>query len=399
MAMKWFLDSWAVVDGKAFASHREPEAPSSTIPRRKASVFLAAPYFEPEWTTRPSTALAAWRLGFQPGLRDSTGDEIEFQTLEEIRELVRRGYMGSGGGGLGPFGVVVDQDGPEPPMPDGADAEPPSSELLSRGRTIIQKQVLVRTDRQDLANALFLVNTQSTDALIRFVSDSLFLLLANPQPAPVTMALVRRWRTVVDRWSRLLLILTGDFDVLWELLRQAMDLGGPLANELRHQINFRRWHYRELGGWNWPGSVLFAESESFQPALDLPRWLRVPKRWRKGLSAEIVGDSVVSLGDLACVAMASHSSALEALTLGAVFVPTLAAALSMILIAPLATDLTHLFDDGHLQSRSQKHREELLRAAAHWLAFNLPDAALAGNTSASAALDEMIRERISRHHR
>src|SRR5262245_40077518 len=80
---KWFLDAWHVVDGKAFASRRKPENTSALEPRMKGSVFLSAPYFEPEWTTRPSTAMAAWRMGFQPGLRDAQGLEVGFANLEE----------------------------------------------------------------------------------------------------------------------------------------------------------------------------------------------------------------------------------------------------------------------------------------------------------------------------
>lgn len=44
------------------------------------------------------------------------------------------------------------------------------------------------------------------------------------------------------------------------------------------------------------------------------------------------------------------------------------------------------------------HREELLKAAARWLAFNLPDSTLQRNRAATKALEIMLRDRIGPYH-
>jgi hypothetical protein len=90
----WYIDSWAVLDGLAFASERDPESLQA-----KGTVFLSVPDLEPVPVGRLSTALRAQRSGFQDGFRDDKGDEIEFTSLNQVRDLVRRAYLG---GGLGP---------------------------------------------------------------------------------------------------------------------------------------------------------------------------------------------------------------------------------------------------------------------------------------------------------
>jgi hypothetical protein len=90
----WFIDSWAVVDGLAFASKRNPDSIDAST-----TVFLSVPDIEPIPIGRISTALRAQRSSFQDGFRDDDGNEIGFETLDQIRELIRRAYLG---GGLGP---------------------------------------------------------------------------------------------------------------------------------------------------------------------------------------------------------------------------------------------------------------------------------------------------------
>lgn len=90
----WRVDAWAVEDGKAFVSRREPGSIDAQV-----TVFLSVPDLEPVPVGRISTALRATRSGFQAGLRDEDGGEIAFDSLDAVRSLVRRAYLGSG---LGP---------------------------------------------------------------------------------------------------------------------------------------------------------------------------------------------------------------------------------------------------------------------------------------------------------
>ncbi|MEU2200316.1 hypothetical protein [Isoptericola sp. NPDC019482] len=99
-SLPWHLDAWAVEDGRAFASRRAPESISS-----RSEVFLAVPDLEPVPVGGLATALRATRSGFQDGLRDDEGVEISFDTFEEVRDVVRRGFLAGGLGPLGPGAV------------------------------------------------------------------------------------------------------------------------------------------------------------------------------------------------------------------------------------------------------------------------------------------------------
>jgi hypothetical protein len=96
----WFIDSWAVLDGLAFASKREADSIKAD-----ATVFLSVPDLEPVPVGRISTALRAQRGNFQDGFRDDLGNEFGFDNLDQVRELVRRAYLG---GGLGPTPAPVE---------------------------------------------------------------------------------------------------------------------------------------------------------------------------------------------------------------------------------------------------------------------------------------------------
>jgi hypothetical protein len=104
-SLRWFFDSWAVLDGLAFASYRHPETIDA-----ETTVFLSVPDLEPIPIGRISTALRAQRSSFQDGFRDpETGAEFEFAGLDQIREVIRRAYLA---GGLGP--VPAPLEGPPP---------------------------------------------------------------------------------------------------------------------------------------------------------------------------------------------------------------------------------------------------------------------------------------------
>jgi len=116
---RWHVEAWAVRDGMAFASLR----PTSDVARCERTVFLGVPGLEAVPLGRVAPALWATRVNFQDGLHSEDGDEIGFDSLAEVRELVRRGYLA---GGIGPGPGPGGGEGPLPPEPsDGPDAARP----------------------------------------------------------------------------------------------------------------------------------------------------------------------------------------------------------------------------------------------------------------------------------
>lgn len=109
---QWFLDAWAVLDGLAFASKRSAEQIDA-----EQTVFFSVPDLEPVPLGRMSTSLLATRFNFQQGFRDEEGQEIGFQSLEQVREVVRRGYLA---GGIGPDagGLIPPESPVDVPPPD-----------------------------------------------------------------------------------------------------------------------------------------------------------------------------------------------------------------------------------------------------------------------------------------
>jgi hypothetical protein len=384
MTERWFIDAWNVVDGKAFASWRGPEQSTAREPRRKGSVFLCAPYFEPEWTSRPSTAMAAWRIGFQSGLRDSEQAEIGFNGLEEVRELVRRAYLGGGGGGMDPEGQVSPSPPPEfePGDQDLPPDDPPDAKYFDEVERILKRDTLDRNARQELADALLrLFRAARSGSLARFVGESLFFLVTTPCPKPDTTSLLQRWSSAVVEWSLLYWLLAG------EGRRDPVSFWIQNYAQEPHRSVLKRWLYWDYPYWDYRYWYLARPTG----ALDLPRWIPVPASWR----AKDMPDWILSLGDQLCFGSASHQSTLRALAERRSFVPILAAAIAMVMIAkPPSRDPAR-----GLPVASEVFGEGILRSAALWLAFNLPDASLQANTPATEALEDMLYGRIHQYHR
>ena len=90
MTTEWYIDAWSVIDGYAFASARPPDSLDAV-----ATFFVSPPYFEPEPVASLATALAATRGHFQEGFRLG-GEEVAFDSPEQVVEAVRRGYRAGG---------------------------------------------------------------------------------------------------------------------------------------------------------------------------------------------------------------------------------------------------------------------------------------------------------------
>jgi hypothetical protein len=101
----WYFDAWAVKDGLAFVSERPPDAITS-----ESTVFLSVPDLEPVPLGRISTALRATRANFQDGFRDQNSEELGFDNLAQVREVIRRAYLASGLGPVGAAEAPIPQD-------------------------------------------------------------------------------------------------------------------------------------------------------------------------------------------------------------------------------------------------------------------------------------------------
>jgi hypothetical protein len=157
----WFIDAWAVHDGKVFASRRASESIAAN-----ATVFMSVPDLEAVPVGRISTALRATRSGFQEGLRTHDHDlaEIPFTDLRQVRDLVRRAYLAAGLGpgspgaiagplprpdlGPGPASRFLEQEsfGPHGPWaPVYLEADPPPD--LDRAVYTVAQATILEWDR------------------------------------------------------------------------------------------------------------------------------------------------------------------------------------------------------------------------------------------------------------
>ena len=123
--MTWYIDSWAVLDGIAFASLRQPNSIKAD-----ATVFLSVPDLEPVPVGRISTALRAQRNCFQDRFCDEQGNEFAFETLPQVQETIRRAYLA---GGLAPSSAPLSELPFEPLLSGGAFAVPLDSPRNSGG--------------------------------------------------------------------------------------------------------------------------------------------------------------------------------------------------------------------------------------------------------------------------
>jgi hypothetical protein len=115
--MDWYIDAWAVRDGMAFTSQRR----SGDLQGAQRTIFFAVPNLEAIPIGRVSTGLWATRANFQDGFHDANGEEIGFEDLDSVKELVRRAYL-AGGVGPGPGAALAPQQPAPRDRPDAGES-------------------------------------------------------------------------------------------------------------------------------------------------------------------------------------------------------------------------------------------------------------------------------------
>ncbi|MEP6722004.1 MAG: hypothetical protein ABJA77_11195 [Variovorax sp.] len=145
-ARQWHVDAWAVRDGLAFTSFRAPD----DIQNAERTLFIAVPSLEAVSVSRVSTGLWATRANFQDGLVTEQGEEVGFESIDQVRELIRRGYLA---GGIGP-GPAGGEPAPIPPRGDGPrdrdflEAQPESREGSKDNNWLALSESLAEPERR-----------------------------------------------------------------------------------------------------------------------------------------------------------------------------------------------------------------------------------------------------------
>jgi hypothetical protein len=92
--LKWRIDAWDSLAGRAFLCRRLPDGGAD--PRLdQPAIFVAPPFFQPEPLASRSPGFAATRGTFQSGFFIG-GHEVGFATLDDAIAFIRRGYSSPG---------------------------------------------------------------------------------------------------------------------------------------------------------------------------------------------------------------------------------------------------------------------------------------------------------------
>lgn len=287
--MAWYIDSWAVRDGLAFASERDAETIEAS-----ATVHIAPPDFRPVPIARISTAMAAARGHFQERLYDFEG-EIAFSSLEKLIEMVRRGYLGGGGPGLlppegpGPEGEGdrPSDEGMGPSSEDGDEPDGDGGEYWQEARDAIS-ELSDSQSRQRLSSALAgVLRAEPFKRLLdKCAADMLLLLARSITFLPAGTDRVRRWE-LCELWAVLIhqtgIPYTGTGKASLRGACAMLDREVPGAEPWFHRLVFSRpWPWLQLND-RVPGLILDGSVLR----------IRVPRAWLRS-------QEVSTLGSLLC---------------------------------------------------------------------------------------------------
>lgn len=356
--MTWFIDAWAVRDGLAFISEREADSLAAS-----ATVHVAPPWFDCTPVANHATALWAGRGHFQEGLYDEQDQEIGFDQLELAIEVVRRGYVASGRNPEGTPSTEL----PPTPRPDGGD-DP-------------------RTRR--LPPDAPMPSTDSSEARERAWADVRQILrkLGADSRDPLAVSLTHLWEHAGTFLRECAL------DAAKSQLRVALDSTGEQS--VTSARTLRHWFALLLGAGLWTtvehqqlasaavgrdedddpfGPLTYGEI--FRPIHDLSHGdivddllhIPIPSRWR-------ARPDLATLGDALCVFFADRSFARSDFALEG-FIPILLTA--KLVAANARRDIPSSID---IPNAEYELHRLVVRAAADWLASQLPGDELAGHPS------------------
>jgi hypothetical protein len=337
--MTWCIDAWAVRDGLAFISEREPDSEQATV-----TVHVAPPWFDCTPIASRATALWATRGHFEEGFF-LEGEEVGFGDLETAIEAVRRAYVVSGHGE--PNGGVVPAT---PPLtPDGGGgADSPSHPPTPWWSEQLRKLSSIATD-DDRKDVTKLLRSLFDESLHR---DGAVLVLLRDTLAEMWDDVLDESRpTTVDRIGesvRLQHWLSALFRAgfLWSDLPEGMEV--MIASRI---ADAPTWQPQEMIG--------------AQRLSDLVFRTPLPRRLRRGRFATF-GDVLSVVGsDRLFVAKQLDLEHLAVILLVAKLTAAAAASASFVGLRP--------------DSAVMALHEEVLTNASEWIAEMLPDTRLEGH--------------------
>jgi hypothetical protein len=167
----WYIDAWSVLDGIAFASQRGPRDWDAPVLTPAVTTVLIGP---PDWRAvgiaKLTTALAATRGTFQEGVFDEEDAEIAFDSLDDVREVVRRAYL-AGGLGLDDPGEAAPFTPEIHPKSGGEDRWNEIRHILTNIRTdddrrMIARQMIALFDEPAVQHQAIACVQQLTSAMV-----------------------------------------------------------------------------------------------------------------------------------------------------------------------------------------------------------------------------------------
>jgi len=353
----WHIEAWSVRDGMAFASRRA----AGQVLSAQRTVFVSVTGLETVPVGSVSPALWATRANFQQGLHDFDGEEIGFESLDQVRELVRRGYLA---GGLGPS----PPEGEPGPLP----VRPPDEPDRARAEADLQHALA------DLQGAY-----QDHDMANSASRQEFFDLLARPDSARLLRKLVLDCAVAVT--------------VLWA---QRSMTGG---HSLRDRSDFSRWISAliwHLGLWAHPWDAERSIDEALRiSALEGAGFRDLFYGWRYGTDwhASAAGDLIFVAPCPTPRGAGPRTSCLSDKLLHYVLTASAQGrtkALEDLVPAILAAMLVTVTMPVPVLRNSEADFIERLRAALAWLSAQMPQRAL--SAKADAALQHFVAQQLRR---
>lgn len=212
MTSGWFIDTWSPRDGVAFASYRsvtptDPDKHADWTKEFERTVCLRPPNWE-AIDVRPATSLRAERLTFQRGFFSTAQAEVEFETLEDLVEVLRRAYVAAGGDADG--GPTPADNEPREPSP----LDERETDLVTELDTFREEvdgarasgqrttfRLVQHSKRAHLANALISASQGKLDRALLYVAQETTLLFA----ARVAEPRNERFLPSFNEWLNLML--------------------------------------------------------------------------------------------------------------------------------------------------------------------------------------------------
>jgi hypothetical protein len=280
--MSWFLESWAVPEGCAFATHFDPSGDARGLANRIAGpdqvIYVCPPHFTPT-PVGYATAVAALRGRFQEKFTDQHGKQVDFASLEQLIELVRRAYLAAGAGGSPPPGDAPSPKEPSEP-PDGRDEH-----VEAMWKEAVRRLRAARTRPEKESTAQYVSTVWSP-----YASKRLTQFCVSIVEALIGEATIRSHDILFERDLRDLMLLSLEINE-WPSWYEADAFLGHAHHARQAHVHGIGWGGHPPHGWWWAAS---ADGLSASLASGLLCRLPSPYVWAPFQSLKRLGDHLAA---------------------------------------------------------------------------------------------------------